>query len=225
MSLIPTSSTLPDRTRTILRWIGDGGLASRSQLACRFWPVARYPQAAYQYLYRLVQAGYLLFDHQTILGQIRDLYVLTAAASAALQIAPPFIRVGWPHPQDFAHLLLGQEVRIHLEHQLAHANQGGTIRAWRTDYLLRHLYPPTQTQDAIADIQAEIQRTATSAPELLHIEIDGAYYGALLAKKAAAYGAQATPVLWACLPRRAARVRQAIAPYPNIELLILPLPD
>jgi hypothetical protein len=221
---LSAGTELTAQAYTLLRWIGDGGLASRAQLARRFWPAARSSAVAYQYLYRLVQAGYLWPGRQTILGQVRDLYVLTPAASAALQVAPPFIRVGWPHPREYAHLLLGQQVRLALEHELRAAGQEGTIRAWRTEYLLRHLSPPAQLPSALPDIEAEVQRTATSARERLAIEIDGAYYGQLLARKAAAYGTPGTPVLWACLPRRVARLRAALAPYPNIDLFVLEPP-
>jgi hypothetical protein len=220
-----TYSPVPHRTRLILRWIGDGGLASRPQLTRRFWPHARYPRAAYQYLHDLIRQGHLLTARQTVLGRVYDLYVLTEQGSTAIKVYPPFVRTGWPHHREYAHLLLGQEVRLHLEQQLARAGQGGQILAWRTDYLLRHLTPPSQTQEEIADVQVELRRTATSRLEVLHVEVDGSYYGTLLETKAAAYGTQQVPVLWACLPHRATRIRNAVAAYPNIEVLTLELPD
>lgn len=220
----PASGALPARTRILLRWIGEGGLASRVQLARRFWPAARYPRTAYQHLYRLVRQGYLLTDGYDRRGQHHDLYILTAAGSAVLGAAPPFVRIGWPPPREWPHLLAGQEVRLHLEQRLASAGQGGVIRAWRTDYRLRHLPLPVRDQPAIADIQMEWQRTATSASETVLIEIDGAYFGQMLATKVAAYANPATRVLWVCPPHRVARLRRAVAAYPHIEILPLELP-
>jgi hypothetical protein len=223
MTRLPTYAPLPERAAQTLRWIGEGGLASLDQLVRRFWSQAR-PRSAYRYLHPLVQAGYLLTAPHTALHGGQDLYVLTAQGSAMLGIAPPFVRVGWPHPQEFNHLLLGQEVRLVLEARLARVGHGGEILAWRTDYLLRHLTPPAHSPDAIADIQAEFRQTARSQPELLHIEIDGAYYGARLSSKLAAYGSLAGRVVWACLPPRVERLRHAAAAYPNIEVLPISLP-
>jgi hypothetical protein len=224
MPTLPGYSPVPHRTRLILRWIGDGGLASRGQLTRRFWPCARDPRAAYQYLHDLVNRGLLLTAWQTVLGRVHDLYVVTGPGSAALNVHPPFVRTGWPHPREYAHLLLGQEVRLYLEQQLACAGQGGQILAWRTDYLLRHLLPPAQTPEEIADVQVELRRETASPVEVLHVEVDGGYYGTLLEAKAAAYGTQPGPVLWACLPQRVARIRKAVAAYPNIDVLTLELP-
>jgi hypothetical protein len=213
-------SPLPVRAQALLQWIGEGGLASRTQLARRFWPQAR-PTTPYHYLRDLVHAGYLQAGRQTVLGAPQDLYVLTGAASRALDLAPPLVRVGWPPPGEWAHLLLGQEVRLWLEAHLAQAGQGGTIRAWHTDYYLRHLVPPG---GALADIAVAWCPSATSPPQPLLIEVDGAYFGARLAAKLVAYGAQPTPVLWVCRPARAARLRRAAAPYPQIAILPLDLP-
>src|SRR4051812_18103373 len=132
MTPLPTYSPLPARARPVLRWIGDGGLASRGQLARRFWPQAR-PHAAYVYLRRLVRAGYLATAPQTVLGAARDLSVLPPAASAALGVRPPWVRLGWPPPQEWAHLFLGQELRLRWEAELAQAGQGGRLLAWRPD--------------------------------------------------------------------------------------------
>ena len=220
----PDTLALPAQTRVLLRWIGEGGLACRAQLARRFWPAARYPRTAYQHLYRLVRQGYLLTTGYDLHGRHHDLYVLTAAGRAALGVASPFVRIGWPPPREWPHLLAGQEVRRHLEQRLAAAGRGGAIRAWRTDYQLRHLPLPARDQTAIADIQMDWQRTATSAPETVLIEIDGAYFGQMLATKVAAYAASATRVLWVCPPHRMARLRRAVAGYPHIEILPLEFP-
>jgi hypothetical protein len=207
----PGTRPLPAQTRVLLRWIGEGGLASRAQLARRFWPAARYPRTAYQHLYRLVRQGYLLTTPYDRHGRHHDLYVLTAAGSAVLGTVPPFVRIGWPPSHEWPHLLGGQEVRLHLEQRLAAAGQGGAIRAWRTDYRLRHLPLPARAPAAIADIQMEWCRTATSASETVLIEIDGAYFGQMLATKVAAYADPATRVLWVCSPHRVARRRRAVA--------------
>jgi hypothetical protein len=126
---ISTTTPLPALAAAVLTWIGEGGLASAEQLARRFWPPAR-PRSAYRYLLPLVQAGYLATAPQTILGRGRTVYALTAAGSAALGLAPPLVRVGWPHPQELPHLLLGREMRLLLEARLAQAGQGGRILAW-----------------------------------------------------------------------------------------------
>jgi hypothetical protein len=221
------AQTLPALTsfsRALLRWIGDGGLATRDQLARRFWSPGGHARSPYVYLYRLEQQGYLRSRRHQVLGRVHPLYVLTAAASMALQIYPPFVRIDWPPPAEYEHLALAQETRLHLEQQLAQSATGGAIRAWRSDYLLRHLYPPPQTQEHIPDIQAELCLGPRQRVETYQIEIDGGHYhGKLLARKVAQYGAQPHKVIWACRTHRAARIARAIQPYPNIQILALDL--
>jgi hypothetical protein len=221
------SQTLPPLTplsRTLLRWIGDGGLATRDQLARRFWPPDGHLRSPYVYLHRLEQQGYLRSRPHQVLGRVQTLYVLTAAASTALQISPPFVRIDWPPPAEYEHLALAQETRLHLEQQLAQSAAGGAILAWRSDYLLRHLYPPIQTGEHIPDIQAELCRAPGQAVETYQIEIDGGHYhGKMLARKVAQYGAQPHKVIWACRPNRGARIARAIQQYPNIRILALNL--
>src|SRR5947209_11646004 len=149
------SQTMPPLTllsRALLRWIGDEGLATRDQLARRFWPPDVYDRSPYMYLYRLERQGYLQSRRHQVLGRLQTLYVLTAAASRALQVYPPFVRVDWPPPAEYEHLALAQETRLHLEHELGDTTAERAILAWRSDYLLRHLYPPTQTQQHIPDV-------------------------------------------------------------------------
>jgi hypothetical protein len=221
------TQTLPALTpfsRSLLRWIGDGGLATRDQLARRFWPPDGHPRSPYVYLHRLEQQGYLRTRPHQVLGRVQPLYVLTAAASTALQIAPPFVRIDWPAPAEYEHLALAQETRLHLEQQLAQAAAGGAILAWRSDYLLRHLYPPTGSRVHIPDIQVELRAAAQQTVEIYQIEIDGGHYhGKMLARKVAQYGAQPHKVIWACRPNRVARIARAIGPYPNIGILALDL--
>jgi hypothetical protein len=141
-----------------------------------------------------------------------------------LQIYPPFVRIDWPPPAEYEHLALAQETRLYLEQQLANSAAGGAILAWRSDYLLRHLYPPTGTREHIPDVQIELRRTPQQAVETYQIEIDGGHYhGKLLARKVAQYGAQPHKVIWACRTHRAARIARAIQPYPNIQILALDL--
>ena len=101
MAPVLSAPRLPPQAPPILRWIGEGGLASESQLARRFWPQAQ-PRTAYKYLHALVRAGYLLTAGHTVLRRLQDLYVLTALGSQALASSPPFVRLGWPHPQEWA---------------------------------------------------------------------------------------------------------------------------
>ncbi|HET7081103.1 MAG TPA: replication-relaxation family protein [Chloroflexia bacterium] len=218
-----TLPPLPPLSRSLLRWIGDGGLATGDQLARRFWPPDGHARSPYVYLHRLEQQGYIRSRRHQVLGRVQPLYVLTAAASTALQIDPPFVRIDWPPPAEYEHLALAQETRLYLEQQLANS-AGGAILAWRSDYLLRHLYPPTGTQEHIPDIQAKLCFGPRQRVETYQIEIDGGHYhGKMLARKVAQYGAQPHKVIWACRTHRAARIARAIQPYPNIQILALDL--
>jgi hypothetical protein len=133
--------------------------------------------------------------------------------------------VGWPARSEYNHLILAQETRLLLEQELT--ADGGRVVCWRSERLLRHLYTPFMAPDSdppgyeIPDAQIEWQTTPGAAVETADIEVDGAYYGRMLVQKAAHYGATQRPVLWACTPKRAALVEQAIAPYTNIRLFVL----
>lgn len=214
------SRPLTQRTYAILRWIGQGGLATRNQLARRFWPGGQY-QTVHKHLYRLRQAGYLLIRPWHVPDRHTVLYALTCRSSQALQIRLPAIQIGWPSNGEYTHLILGQETRLLLEQQVA--AQGGEILEWRSDRLLRHLRSPADGEDSheIPDAEVDVRTGSRQAVETWAVEIDGQYYGAMLAAKAAHYAEHPYPVLWACRPQRAATVYAAVRQYSNIQLLVL----
>ena len=129
------------------------------------------------------------------------------------------MQLGWPSRGEYHHLVLAQETRLLLEMRLA--AQGGVLLQWRSERL-RHLSPPQTNPQDIPDAQVEWRAASSSLVEVVDIEIDGQYFGQMLAQKAAHYGDHPGRVLWACSSDRAALVGAAIHPYPNIELLILP---
>lgn len=226
MEIAKVAPPLTTLGRAILRWIGDEGLATEHQLARRFWPPEVNARSPYVYLHRLEQQGYVESRQHQVLGQVQTLYVLAPAAGPALQVYPPFVRIGWPPPAEYEHLALAQETRLYLEDHLADTTVEGMILAWRSDYLLRHLYPPSQTQQHVPDVQVELRTSPTQSPETYQIEIDsGHYHGKMLEHKVRQYGTQAQKVIWACRADRVARIERAIQAYPNIQVLALDLAE
>jgi hypothetical protein len=219
MTTMRSAVPLTAFTRQILYCIGQGGVATDDQLTRRFWSRAR-PRSAYRQLYRLVAEGYLLVQPWSFPTRKTFLYALTEAGAQALGVRPPHVYIGWPRYGEMAHLILGQETRLLLETRLAVT--GGVLLAWRAERLLRHLYLRAQMHGEIPDAQADFCLAVGDPMETVDVEIDGQYYGQMLARKAAGYGAHPRRVLWACLTQRAALVEAVIAPYPNVELLVLP---
>src|SRR5437763_265652 len=126
----PTIRPLPPRVWTIFYWIGRGGLATREQLARRFWPGAD-PAPAYRHLRRWRQAGYLVAQPGRDPQRATVLYALAARGAQALGLSPPEIAIGWPSRRMVAHLILGQAARLRLETMLAAT--GGAVLDWRDD--------------------------------------------------------------------------------------------
>lgn len=211
-------NTLTPFNHAVLQWIGEVGIATRRQLITRFWQNAQ-ARTAYAHLYWFIQHGYLISRaDQTVLKQPAMIYALTPQAATALLLAPPYIQVGWPSHAEYNHQVLGQQTRLVLEAELAAT--GGSIRQWRSERYLRHIHPPSEGH-LIADAEIDIQQPVEGVIELVMIEIDGEYYGAMLQEKVEKYGAYAQPVIWSCLAHRAARIQQAVAPYPHIRVLPL----
>jgi hypothetical protein len=213
------TSPLSTRNQVILRWIGEGGVATRQQLTRRYWSDAR-PRTAYRQLQRLVSSGYLLMRPWHIATRQEVIYALTPEGGWVLNAGAPHLYIDWPSHGEIDHLIRGQEVRSLLEQRLA--ARGGTLIQWRSERLLRHLQPPSTQPGDIPDAQMIVRPTQNGPIETVDIEIDGKYYGQMLAGKAAQYGDYTRPVLWVCEPHRAPLVGTAIQSYPNIELLVLP---
>ncbi len=209
---------LSPANQEMLRWIGQGGVASRDQLRRRFGAGVQ-PRSAYRHLHRLVRGGYLLTQPWHRARQQTVIYALTRQSAAAIGAEVPAIYIGWPSRREIDHLILGQALRLLLEAQLL--REGGALLGWRSERLLRHQLLAAGTGADIPDAEVDLCRSPGATVETVDVEIDGQYYGQMLAHKAARYGAQPGPVLWACRPARASLVGAAIRPYSNITLIVL----
>jgi hypothetical protein len=216
-----TTLSISPANQAVLHWIGQGGVASREQVRRRFWPDVR-PSSAYRHLHRLVQGGYLLTQPWHLARQQTIIYALTQQSARTIGATAPGIYIGWPSQREMAHLILGQEVRLLLDQQLR--REGGALVGWRSERSLRGQAHTRHNAADIPDAEATFYRAPGGTVETVEIEIDGQYYGQMLARKAARYGTHSRPILWATRPARAALVGAAIRPYPNITLIVLPKP-
>lgn len=232
---------LTERDLEVLRWVGQGGVASLGQIACRFWPGKR-AQTALDRVRQLVKAGYLeihVYDAGGTWGignednerDANNERVFTLTEGGSLLFSPSerqLFYIDLPSLAEVRQQILAQEAYIRLEAQLS--EQGAELVGWKSERVIRagtltlyrrdrqQMHTPMQLD--IPDAEATV-RMAGGELQILCIEVDGAYYGKMLCQKAASLAKAGHPVIWVCTQARACCVQQAIAEYPNIQLLIL----
>jgi hypothetical protein len=229
MPVVRRSGSLQLTTRDldILRWIGQGGVASLDQVARRFWE-GKQPETALTRLRQLVKGGYLEAHVCDALrpGEL----VFTLTQRGRLEFDPSWrerLQIGLPSAGEIRQQLLAQDAYLALEAWAR--EQGAELVSWSSEREMRASFHRTRrssirrsrqvTAHDIADAQAVVL-TADGERLLLDIEIDGAYYGKMLKDKAARLGKSGRTVIWVCTQEREASIRRATNDYPNILVLV-----
>jgi DNA-binding PadR family transcriptional regulator len=226
-----TSGSIPpltERDRALIAFVGRAGIASLDQLHQRHWAGAS-RQTCRDRLGRLERAGLLEAYYTNAWRPGERVYTVTQAGRAAL--SPSLrarTRVGRCPRAEHKQQLLAQEYRLRLEAQLA--RQGARLVDWWDERELRcesaragfqrggapGCYEVRGCADARASVEYEDGRR-----EIWDIEIDGAYYGARLARKMRVLAAEERAVVYLCEGVRAPIIRGAAAAYPTIQVVTL----
>lgn len=217
---------LTARDRTILEWIGRAGIASFDQLWRRYW-AGRSQQTAMARLSQLARAEYLQMHICDVRRPGERVFTITEAGCRQLCAGRGHkLLVGLPPHSEIRQQLLAQDAYIALEAQVQ--EEGGVMLEWRSERqlrakLLRTRHSAKLSRGALApmsipDAQVEILPTI-GEHQILYVEIDGAYYGKMLWQKAKCLAETGQQIVWVCTPNRADYVRQAVASYPNIQVL------
>ena len=212
------ASVLTRRDHEILRFIGQGWLASLDQLHRKFWAHAT-PITTYERMRELVRAG--VVERKTVhLRKAGELvYVLTRLGAAEFPYPErqKFI-IGLPARHELKQQLLAQDARLILERNLA--NQELHLVDWLNERELRRI---SGREGEIPDARAIIQDNQGGLSEL-DFEIDGAYYSQMLKAKLRDFGKSGKQLVWVTTPGRVARIRREIQRLGavNIQLLALP---
>lgn len=198
MSSTPRPLNLTERDFDLLRLAATGQVFSLDQAHTLYWPDAERSTAQAR-LARLVAGGLLQSAYTNARGLSEQIYCLTHDGAGLLtpmeqQRADPSL----PGRATMRQQLDAQDTRIKLTKYLA--GKGERILKWRTEAELRgdHIanirkmiykkgrkLKPDELAALpdIPDAEAFVERIADGATYKMLIEIDGAYYGALLEKK------------------------------------------
>ena len=195
---------ITDRDKEVLRFIGQGGIASLNQVHRRHWATAK-ERTAQERLQQLVSAGYLVKDYTDTRSPGEAVYGLTRKGAALFdKLEREGLTIGLPTHNEMKQQLYAQDTRLTLEHQLA--DRGEKLISWhnerelrshqRREQLARGQSFNTRLQfEDIADAQAVIA-DAKGQESVLDIEIDGQYFGKMLKEKIANYEQLGRPTIW-----------------------------
>lgn len=220
---------LTERDREILRWTGQGGVATLDQLARRFWLGAQ-TQTTMDRLRQLVKAGYIEVHFCDARCSGEQVFTLTEKGASLLEPAlRKHLCTGLPPVAEIKQQLLAQDAYLKLV-ELTHEESSELVEwhperqlragALRRYAKLRRGTLPLMSIE-IPDAKAVVI-TRHGERETLYIEIDGAYYGKMLQHKASYLASLAGPgcrVIWVCTSDRVRQVQAVVAQYPSIEVL------
>jgi DNA-binding PadR family transcriptional regulator len=238
------AKVVTERDQALMRFIGEGGVATLDQLHRRHWPNAQV-QTARDRLSQLEKAGWIKSQPVSAGGRGNEIAFTITKKGAALFPKSEAERfyIGLPSQGELKQQLTGQDARIQLERQLA--ERGERLLYWKNEREIRSEFYREQAAynkkygyahnkqhwgkpsiDDIADAQATIiDRDGNE--HTISIEIDGQYYGKMLDKKIAAFakygggGSGSTHNLWVTTSNRAGRVGAALSAHSHIDLMVL----
>jgi DNA-binding PadR family transcriptional regulator len=207
-----------DRDRAVLRDIGQNGIATFAYIKAHYWP-DQLGRTCRERLSLMEKAGWITKEYVSLRKPGELTFSLTRLG------AEHFTR---PEQQRFT---LGPLARHEIRQQLdaldarvslvkQYESLGYRLLDWHNERELRSRQTST-AGDEIADCLASFVNEASGQVVELDIEIDGQYFGQMLEKKIAALAATGRPSVWATSAGRARRIRQAVAAFPNITVLVL----
>lgn len=233
---------LTERDNAILRWVGENGVGTLSQICTLFWPDAK-PQTALDRLHQLVKAHWLDVQMHDIRRHGAPEHFFTLTKTGAAHFDPAIrngLMIGLPTRPELPQQLFLGDVRIALMRQLAVEDK--QIVGWRNERQLRSahriaanqqakhtktaqgwrtLAPASAYSTAIADAQAVIA-DKDGRETTLDIEADLGYSGRMLHEKVASYASHAQPVLWATTAGHLKTVAPVVAGYSHITPVAIP---
>ena len=223
---INQAKIITGRDRAILRFIGQGGVASLNQRQQRFWE-GRQRTTAQERLGQLVRAGYLEEYYTNVRLKGERIYCLNHQGANEFSAGErKQFTLGKPNQIELKQQLLAQDTRLLFEQQLS--KRGGQLVSWASERNLRRenrLEQPVKNRDnsqVISDARATIENNSGQLEEI-EIEIDGQYHGRMLKEKIRILANSARTTVWVTTPERVIRVKQAIqeAQASNIRVLCL----
>ncbi len=218
---------LTARDRDLLHWIGQAGIATEGQIHRRYW-AGKLLGTAQDRLLQLRKAGLVEQQVCDVVRPGEPVYTLTRKGRLLFTHAERArLHVGLPAQHELKQQLVAQDAYLHLAAEVQAA--GGTWGDWRGERDLRSEFRREQQAAAqsgataptweIADAQV-VWTDTTGSVQTVDVEIDGQYYGKMLARKLARFGTSGRPTVWVCAsPRRTALVTKAAAAWPTIRII------
>lgn len=244
------AKVVTERDQELMRFIGQGGVATLDQLHRRHWPNALV-QTARDRLSQLEKAGWIKSQAVNVGSRGNEIAFTITKKGAALFPKSEAERfyIGLPSQGELKQQITGQDTRIQLEKQLA--ERGEKLLYWKNEREIRSEFYREQAAynkkygyahnkqhwnrpsvDDIADAQAVVI-DGEGNERTLNIEIDGQYYGKMLDKKIEAfakYGGAGSSSgkdqnIWVTTPSRADRVRQALGAHNHGHIAMIVIND
>lgn len=204
--VVPTARDL-----AIMRLVGERGVVAQECLIAHFWPQSTTPRTAQDRLAQLVAAGFLRCER--IASRAREEVVYYLARKGTLRLPETdrhLLITGKPAYGEIAHLLRTGDIldRLHARY---------TLECWHTERLLRSRTSQGGGRAPVADFSVVLRDPLWGVTAWM-VEVDGAYYGARLAKKVAALGQSGDDLLWVVYsPARLAHLGHLAAPFAGIR--------
>ena len=226
------AKVITDRDRELLRFVGQGGVASLNQIHHRHWTTAQ-ERTAQERLQQLVSAGYLEKAYTDTRKSSEAIYGLTRKGAALFdKLEQHHLTIGLPTHNEMKQQLYAQDTRLVLERHLT--ERGGKLVGWHNERELRSLQRREQLAQGqsfntrlqfedIADAQVIIA-DASGQETVLDIEIDGEYFGKMLKEKIANYERMGRPTLWVSMGQsRGKRIEREVqeAHAGNINVMVI----
>lgn len=229
---------LTSRDREVLRFIGQGGIATLDQLHRHFWPGAKL-QTCQARLTQLRRVGWLAQERLDLRQRGALAFTLTRAGAEQFSRGEyQRFMIGRPAQAELKQQLLLQEARIILEREFK--EQGQRMVDWKSERELRQeqqrkLHQDnhssfrkghrekgfrSKTKEDIADALITVADQEGKEYQL-ELEADGAYFGQMLRNKVKALQHNPHPVIWITTPQRAERIKQEIENYDNLRLMVV----
>ncbi len=238
------AKVVTERDQELMRFIGQGGVATLDQLHRRHWPNAQV-QTARDRLSQLEKAGWIRAQPVSAGGQGNEIAFTLTRKGAALFPKSEAERfyIGLPSVSELKQQLRGQDARIQLERYLV--QRGERLLYWKSEreirsefyrelfaynkkygYAFNKKHWDRPSVDDIADAQATVIDTEGNE-RIINIEIDGQYYGKMLDKKIEAFAkygggsSSSAQSMWVTTPNRAERVGAALSAHNHGHILLM----
>jgi hypothetical protein len=210
---IPAAKTLTERDLALMRFVGSGGVATLNQIQRKFWSNAK-ERTCRERLLQLEKAGHL--KTHFVEARVKGEQVFTLTPKGAKEFGAlerKFFFTKLPQKHELKQQLIAQDIRIKLEQDLA--QQGKKLVTWKNEHQLRseahHATGKKFGNSAgIPDARAVIENENGGEAEEIDLEIDGQYWGKMLADKLGALAGSGRAGVWVTTKARAGKIAQLL---------------